>query len=151
MNENEAEQLQGRQLAAFTDTLLAGQAMPGTAEASSGRPPLADTVEVLARVFSPQPPPAKLRRKVRRSVAAEWARQRPSLFRRLLPRGRPARRWAWATVAALGLAAITVALLLPDGVTEVAATATGEVGVAVLVAVLVLAGGLAVAWLVSRK
>ena len=151
MNENEAEQLQGRQLAAFTDALLAGQAVPGTAEASNVHPPLADTVEVLARVFSPQPSPARLRRRVRRSIAAEWARQRPSLFRRLLPRRRPARRWAWAAVAALGLAAITVALLLPDGVTEVAATATGEVGVAVLVAVLVLAGGLAVAWLVSRK
>ena len=151
MNETEAEQLQGRQLAAFTDALLASRMGTGTAEASNGRPPLADTVELLARTSCPQPPPARLCRKVRRSVAAEWARQQPSLFRRLLPRRRPARRWAWAAVAALGLIAVTVALLLPDGVTEVAATATGEVGMAVLVAVLVLAGGLVVAWFVSRK
>ena len=140
---------QDQELAAFTDALLEGQL---DRLEKSDRPPLANTVETLGRVLSPQPPPASLRRSLKRQIATEWTRQRPSLFQRLTqPFGPSARRWAWAPVAALVLVAIAVALLVPAGGTKVTGTATGDVGTVVPVILAVLAGGLVIAWLVIKR
>lgn len=151
---DQEERRRDQKLATFTDALLEGQAEPELAlniEEESDRPPLADTVERLSRALSPQSLPASLHHKLRRLIATEWPRQRPSLFQRLLqPFRQPIRRWAWAPAAVLILIAVIVALL-PASASEVTATATGEVGVVVLVILLVLAGVLVTVWLVFRR
>ena len=141
------DQRQDEELAAFTDALLEGRLEQG-----GDRPPLAETVERLKHVLSPQAPPANLRRRVRQQIATEWSQRRPSPLHRLSQLfGRPVRRWAWVPVAALILVALTVALLMPPSGTEVVGTATGVVGIVVPVTLTVLAGALVIAWLIVKR
>jgi anti-sigma-K factor RskA len=146
------EQRRDDELASFTDALL------DDARAEEGdRPPLAATVEMLAHTLGHRPPPASLRSRVRRCVAAEWPGPRPSLAERLrgLPGllSRPGYRWAWATVAALAVVAVAAALILPAGIGETTGTLVGEVDTTVLVVVLalLLATVVVAAWLASRR
>ena len=147
---SDEERLKDEQLAAFTDSLLE-EGEPCSMDAE--QPPLADTVEVLARALKPAPVPDRLRRQVGQRVAGQWTRQRQAR-RRPLPRlfGGPAQRWAWATVAALAVVAIAAAVLLPTGTTPVAGTVTGVgIGTAVAAVAVVLAGVLIAVWLRSRR
>jgi hypothetical protein len=147
---SDEERLKDEQLAAFTDALLE-EGEPCSMDAE--RPPLASTVEVLARALKPAPVPDRLRRQVGQRVAAQWKRQRQA--RRLpLPRlvGGRTQRWAWAAVAALAVVAIATAVLLPNGTMPTAGTATGVgIGIAVAVVAVVLAGILITVWLRSRR
>jgi hypothetical protein len=143
---------QDEELATFTDALM------GEKEADvSERPPLADVVEMLTRTLGHQPPPASLRSRVRRCVAAEWPRPRPSLAERARELlglfGRPRYRWAWATVAAVVVVAVAAALILPTGIVETAGTVAGGVDATVLIIVLavLLAAVAAAAWFFSRR
>jgi hypothetical protein len=146
------EQRRDENLAAFTDALL------DDARTDEGdRPPLAATVEMLARTLGHQPPPTSLRSRVRRCVAAEWPGPRPPLAERLRGLlglfGRPGYRWAWATVAALAVVAVAAALILPAGAGQTTGTLVGEVDATVLVVILALllaAVGVA-AWFTSRR
>jgi hypothetical protein len=142
------EILRDEELAAFTDAVLDAQA----GMVAPDRPPCADVVDLLARALRAEQPPAGLRRRVRESVAAEWARQRGaaghSPFRVLSRHGRP---WVWATIGALTLLAAAAALLVPSGAARLTGAAVGGPGLSVAVALLVLAGGLALAWLFSRR
>lgn len=142
------ERQQDERLAAFTDVVLEGQA----ASKCSERPPLADTIEMLTRTFSPQPPPDHLRLKIKRAIAAEWRQQPLSLSQRLSKLFRqPGRRWVWATAATLVVVAVVAALLAPALSTQITGTATGGGGMVVLAALLVLGVILVVAWLLSRR
>lgn len=146
------EQRRDDELAAFTDALLNDAQ---TEEA--GRPPLSDTVEMLARALAPQPPPAHLRSRVRRCVSAEWSKPRATLGQRLRdlagPLGQPRYRWAWAAVAALAVVAIAAALILPIGPGQTVGTAVGEIDATALVIILALlaAVGAVAAWIASRR
>jgi hypothetical protein len=137
------EQLRDHDLANYTDALLEGKS-------STSSPPLASTVEALIEAASPQAPPEHLRRKIHQRVAGEWAQQQPSLGQRLsrLIR-RPARRWAWAVVAAVALVVAGVALLIPSSSPALTGTAAGGVG-AFVIPVMV-AGALVAAWFVTRR
>ncbi len=161
MNE---EKRQDNDLVAFTDELLEGQAGPEPTagissrpqeeieRAAAGRPMLADTVETLARVLAPQPPPDRLRQQSRRRVIAEWSPPPLPLYQRLIRSFRhPRRRWAWAMVAALVVMTAVTVLLLPIDNSGITGTAAGEAGVAVWVALLALAGILVIIWRISRK
>jgi hypothetical protein len=146
------DQRQDKDLVAFTDALMDGE------EADEGeRPPLADTVEALARTLGYQPPPASLRARVRRCVAAEWPRPQPSLAERMRELsglfGRPQYRWAWATATAIAVVAIAAALILPAGIGETTGTLVGEIDTTVLVVALALtlAAIAAAVWLFSRR
>ena len=142
------EQQQDEQLAAFTDVVLEGRA----ASECGKRPPLADTVDMLTRVLSPQPPPDHLRLKIKRTITAEWRQQPPSLSQRLSKLFRqPARRWVWATAATLVAVAVVAALLAPALSDQITGTATGGGGMVMLAAFLVLGVILVVAWLLSRR
>jgi hypothetical protein len=149
MNSVGEEDRQGDQeLAAFTDALLAGQAM-----GEQMRPELADVVEMLARTISPESPPEALRQLLRERTTAEWVRQAPrpgwSLSRLL---GRPAQRWVWATATLLVALAVAVAFLLPTGAAGLSATASGGPAATVAIAALVLIGLVAVgAWFITRR
>lgn len=143
---NEDERVKDSALAVFTDRLLAHQW-----EDEEGRPPLADTVEILNRTLTPTPPPDRLRHRLRERVAAEWPLSHPvprrSLFLQL---ARPLRRWGWAV--ALLAVAFLAALLMPANVGHISGTATGDVRLILLVA------GLAIfiiasvaAWLSTRR
>lgn len=134
-------------MAAFTDALIAGEARKG-----DDRPPLAEAVELLARTMAPQPAPAALRRQVKRTIAAEWPRPRPSLGERLRALWRPpARRWAWAAVATLALLALAVAFAVPADGGTISGTVSGEGGTVLLVIGLVLVGVLGLAWWAGRR
>ena len=145
MNE---ERRKDQELAAYTDAVLDASAGTGAAE----RPPWADVVELLARALRAEQPPASLRSSVRKLVAAEWARRRStaaqSPFQILTRRRRP---WAWAAIGALTLLAAAAALLVPSGAARLTGAAVGGPGLSVAVALFVLAGGLALAWLFSRR
>jgi len=146
---NETKGSRDQELAAFTDALLEGQEAD-----TENKPPLAEEVEILARTLAPKPPPAGLRRKVRRCVAETWEQQRPLLQRLselLNSLGRPRQRWAWATAAALIVAAVAAVLLLPQGPLEISGTATGHAGLAAWAGILVLAGILLALWIVRRR
>jgi anti-sigma-K factor RskA len=146
------EQRRDDDLAAFTDALL------DDARTDAGdRPPLAETVEVLARTLDHRPPPADLCSRIHRRVAAEWPGPQPSLAeqtRGLLGLfGRPRYRWAWAAAAALVVVAVAAALILPAGSGETAGTLVGEIDATVLIIVLalLLAAVVVAAWLASRR
>jgi hypothetical protein len=142
--------MQDEQLSAFTDSLLE-EGEPCVTDAE--RPPLANTVEVLARALKPAPVPERLRGQVGQRVAAQRKRQRQAR-RRPLPRlvGGRAQRWAWAAVAALAAVAVATAVLLPNGTMPVVGTVTGVgIGIAVAVVAVVLAGVLITVWLRSRR
>ena len=149
MNSIGEEDRQGDQeLASFTDALLTGQVMEGSA-----RPALADVVETLARTISPQSPPEALRRQLRERTTAEWARQAPrpswSLSGLL---GRPAQRWVWAAATLMVALAIAVVLFTPAGVAGLSATAAGGPAATVVVAALVLVGLVALGvWFITRR
>lgn len=146
---DEANRLKDEELTVFTDALLEG----GADVEETGRPPLADVVEALARTLSPQPPPGDLRRRLQKRIRAEWAQQR-STRRRQFPRlfGRPAQRLAWMAATVLLLVAVTTVLLMPGSGEGLNATAAGEIGAAVWVIALVLIVALIIAaWLVARR
>ena len=141
------EEEQDQRLAAFTDALMAGEAPEG-----DERPPLAEVVDLLARTMGPQPAPAALRRQVKRTIAAEWPRPRPSLGERLRALWRPpARRWAWGAVGTLALLAVAVALWLPADGGTISGTVGGEGGTLLLMIGLVLAGVGGLAWWAGRR
>jgi anti-sigma-K factor RskA len=146
------EQQLDNKLAAFTDALLDDVQAKG-----SDRPPLSDTVEMLARTLGHQPLPTHLRSRVRRCVAAEWSKPQPSLSQRLGdltgPFGQPKYRWAWAAVSALVVVAIAAALILPIGPGQTPGTLVGEIDATTLVIALGLLAAAAVvaAWLASRR
>jgi len=142
------EQAQDQALVTFTDLLLAGQ-LPEAAE----RPPMAETIEVLARVLSPQQPPEHLRLRIRRQVLADWGKTTPTLGQRLRElASRPRYRWAWATVAALLIVALAAVVLLPGGGGEMIGTAWGEGTILPLFLLfLTLLGALLVAWWLSHR
>jgi hypothetical protein len=155
MSEKQDERRRDEELAAFTDTLLEGEP-----EADAyARPPLASTVERLARAIDSQPVPAHLRRRVRRQIATEWPElHRPwggRLHRWLGSPGQPRLRWAWVATGALVVLALAAALLLPADGLEITGTAPGQMDAAVLILVVgiiaALALGLLVAWLLSRR
>ncbi len=151
---NLPEQAQDQELAAFADSVLAGQPAPPT-----GPPPLAQTVELLARAVSPHPPPEHLRRQIRQRIAAEWARQ-PSQASEsaglqarhwLLRLFRPSKnQWAWAAVTAMAALAIMAGLLLPAQTEPLTGTVVGGASV-VGVIILVLVGLAVAGWLIVRK
>jgi hypothetical protein len=150
MDENKGERREDQVLVAFTDTLLEGREMD-----AEDRPPLADTVETLARELGPRQPPAGLRRRVRQCIVKEWGQRQKPLLRRLSESlgslGRPRHRWAWATITALIVTAAAAALILPKGPFELSGTAAGDVGIAALATLLVLASVLVVAWFARRR
>ena len=144
--DDDIEQLQDQELAAFTDALLAGQAAEG-----SDLPPLAQTVRALAQTISPQLPPERLRRKIERQIVVEWAKRQLTPTERVLQWFKlPARQWAWAGVAAVAVAAVAIALLAPAGAETLTGTAIGDKGTTVI-AILGLAGVLVMGWLAFRK
>jgi len=153
------EDMSSEKLAAFTDALLGGEAMD-----ERERPPLAETVELLARALEPEKPPERLRRSILRQIRAQWERehgakdrsQRESLIERLLEPlqglGRSRRRLIWTAAVALLMAAVGVALLLPEDMGGTTGTAVGGPGMTALVAVLALVGVVAVVvWIVKRE
>lgn len=141
------EQAQDQALVTFTDRLLAGE-LPEEAE----RPPMAETIEMLARALSPQPPPEHLKLRIRRQVLAEWGKSEPSPAQRLLEFvSRPRYRWAWAAVAALLVVAVAAALLLPGVGESTVGTAWGGEAALPLLLALALAGLLLVLWRLTRK
>lgn len=141
------EQARDQALVAFTDLLLAGE-LPEGAE----RPPMAETVEMLARALSPQPPPEHLKLRIRRQVLAEWGKTEPSLHQRLLELvSRPRYRWAWATVAALLVVAVAAVFLLPGVAESTVGTAWGGGTALPLLLALALAGLMLVLWRFIRR
>ncbi len=143
------EDRQGDQeLASFTDALLSGQVIEGSA-----RPALADVVESLARTVSPQPPPEVLRQRLRERAAADWAKRAPrpgwSLSGLL---GRSAQRWVWVAATLVVALAIAVVLFTPAGSAGLSATAAGGPAATVVVAALVLVGLVALGvWFITHR
>jgi hypothetical protein len=153
MNESQDERRRDEELAAFTDALLEGE------PEACARPPLAGTVERLARTLGPQPVPARLRRRLRQRVAADW----PGLHRPLSQRlrrwlgslGQPRLRWAYAVAGVLVVVAVAAALLLPADGLEITGTALGQMDATTLIVIVALvctlASGLLIAWFLSRR
>lgn len=149
------ERRRDEELAAFTDALLEGK----LEMEESTRPPLADTVERLARTLSPQPVPSRLRRKARQQIAATWPHLRRPLGERLRrwlgSLGQPKLRWAYAVAGVLIVVAVTAALLLPTEGLVTWGTAEGQMDTTTLIVVVglmsAMAIGLAIAWLISRR
>ena len=149
------ERLRDEELAAFTDALLEGKL-----EMKEGvRPPLADTVERLARSLSPQPMPSRLRRRMRQQIAATWPQLRRPLgqrLRRLLGSfGQPKLRWACVAAGVLVVVAVVAALLSPTDGLEITGMAPGQPDTTTLIIVVglvsaLMLGGL-IAWLISRR
>ena len=135
-----------QELAAFTDSLLEGQPMRGPE-----RPPLADTVEMLARTTKRQHPPASLRTRVKQHVSAEWDRQQQPIHHRIRSLGLFGRRWRWVPISAAVLVVLALAaLILPDGTLPIQGTIIGSH----YVVPILLAGMAAVlvgVWLVARR
>ena len=141
------DELQDKELAEFTDRLLDDrQVSPAV------RPPLADTVEWLARTLSPAEPPAELRLRLKHAIAAEWRQeQSPAAGRFLRSLGRSRQRWVWVTaIAALFLLA-AVALLLPAEVAEITGTATSSGRILIPAALAVVAGILIAMWIILGR
>ena len=145
------EEEQAGALAAYTDAVLAGDAWQ-----EDERPPLADTVELLARTLDPQPVPDALRHRLKGTIRDGWSQPRHSAWKRLLNRRplallrSPARRWALGAIGALVVLALVVALALPTDGGTVVGTVTGEAGPILLVVGVTLAAALGLAWLVGR-
>jgi hypothetical protein len=149
------ERRRDEELAAFTDALLEGRL-----EMEEGtRPPLADTVERLARTLSPQPLPSHLRRNVRQQIATEWPQLRRPLGQRvrrwLGSFGQPKLRWACAVAGVLIVVAVAAALLLPAEGLEITGTTPGQMDATTLIVVVGLVSalvlGILIAWLISRR
>jgi hypothetical protein len=147
MDRQELEQ--DNELATFTDDLLERDAELTSCE----RPPLASTVETLARVLEPETPPEALRRRIRRSVAKEWHERQPSLWERFARRFsyRTHRRALVAAVAALTVLAIASILILPSVPDTAVGTAAAGAKWFSLVAGALLLLHLIVSWLRSRR
>lgn len=143
---NERASRQDEELAAFTDALL-GEDVEVDIEQ---RPPLADTVELVARVLAPEAPPDQLRRRVHRIIAEEWnpEPQRPGLFGVFRIRRRPL--WAAAVAALVVLAVATVLLVTPGTEGVVGAAGGGPWLVPLIVVTLLLAAGI-VGWMFWRR
>lgn len=147
-----AERQQDEELAAYTDALLDGEPL---AEGQA-RPVEADTVETLARVLGHREPPARLRQRIRRQVAAAWPEHRASMregLRRWLKTLTLARnRWAWAAASILVALFCAASLIVPTGVQQVVGTA-GDLDpvtlVAAVTAVVVMVAVLI--WINSRR
>lgn len=137
------------ELAAFTDDLLEGEAVWPSGEP----PPLASTVEVLARTLEPEDPPEALRRRIHRSVAREWRKRQPSLWDRLSRRfSYRSHRMVWvAAVTALAVLAIASLLIFPSLPESTVGTATGGAGWFAVVAGAALLFFLIVSWIRSRR
>ena len=140
---HENERLQDQDLASYTDALLDGQGE------ERERPALADTVELLARTLSPQPPPGELQRQVQRRVTHEWARHHGARRQRPFRLNRPARRLAMAAAAAMVVLAVTAIFLLPSNTGTLSGTASGGTTTTLVIVGLALTGGV-VAWFVLR-
>jgi|YNPBryBLVA2012_1023415.scaffolds.fasta_scaffold00700_14 hypothetical protein len=139
------ERLQEEELAAFTDMLLAGR----LSEAAP-RPPLAETIEVLARTISPQAPPEHLKLLLRRRIIAGWGEKEEAAGLSLF--ARPRYRRAWAAVAALLIVAVAAVLLLPGGGGEMIGTAWSEgVILPLFLLLLTLLGVLLAAWWLTHR
>ena len=138
------EMPEDERLAVYTDRLLAG--LP-----HADRPPLADTVEVLARTLRRERVPAEVRVRLHQRLAAEWEAQqrRTGLSFRLLWGAR--RRLAWAAAGLLLLGAVTAALLSPTTRAGLVATAVGTVGGRILLALGAAALLLLAVWLLRRR
>jgi hypothetical protein len=152
MPPNPTEEEQDRALAAYTDAL-----MNGVPWIEDERPPLADTVELLARTVGPQPVPDALQLRLKKMIQDGWAEPRPFIGARLLG-GRPlalfrprTRRWAWAAVGTLVVLALVAALALPADGESLVGTVTGEAGPVLLVMGLALAACVGFAWLFGRR
>jgi hypothetical protein len=152
MGRNQTEGEENGALAAYTDALLAGEAWE-----QDERPPLADTVELLARTLGPQPVPDTLRHRLKGTIREGFTQPRHPARDRLLNRQPltlfrpPARRWAWGAIGALLVLAVVAALVLPTEGKTVVGTVTGEAGPVLLVVGATLAAVLGVAWLVGRR
>ncbi len=147
MNETDKSgQAQDDELAAYTDALLTGR------EASRQEPPLANVVRALAAVTRAETPPERLRGQVRRQIAAEWARQQPSLAQSLgrLLRG-TGQRWVWGAVAVAALLVTSAALFLPSNDQLLLGTATGGAGPMIAIVALGVIALAAVVWWARRR
>lgn len=143
---NERELRQDEELAAFTDGLLEA----GYEFDREERPPLADTVELLARVLAPEDPPERLRRRVHRAIVEEW--DPPSRRFRFFEVFRIRRRPLWvAAVAALVVLAVATVLLVTPGTEGVVGTAGGGPWLVPLIVVTALLGAGIVAWAIWRR
>ena len=151
------EQLRDEELAAFTDALL-----DGALEADdSPRPPLAPSVEQLARAMDMQPVPFGVRQQVRQEIRAGWAPQCLTPYERLrrwvrsLARPTPTLRWACTAAGVLAVIAVVTAVILPLDGAHTTGTASAGDGSPLPIALALLGGGvlvvLGVAWLVSRR
>ncbi|MGD1993756.1 MAG: hypothetical protein PVI59_11235 [Anaerolineae bacterium] len=143
---NERESRQDEELAAFTDALL-GKDVEADIEA---RPPLADTVELLARVLAPEEPPDRLRQRVHRAIAEEWdfASHRSWFFQMFRVRRRPL--WIAAVAALAVLAAVTILLVTP-GTEGVEGAAEGGPWLIPLIIVMWLVAAGLVGWILRRR
>lgn len=138
------------ELAKFTDALLEGrQNLQG-----SPRPALAETVEKLAQAIHTQPPPASLRRKIRKQIAVAWAQRQPSPAERWLrwlslphPAARPL---VWAAVTVGALVVVAIAALTPPAPQNWVGTVIGEHTPKIIGLVLLLIGLLIVGWYIRR-
>ena len=137
-----------QELAAFTDALLSEE----VSLKDKPRPPMAGTVELLASTLTPQDPPPGLQQRMRRRIANEWIKTYPSQKNRaslLDLLGSSRRRWVWATLAALIVLALFVAILSPAS-EEIVGTLTGQPGV-MLVIILVTVIILTMIWIVIKR
>lgn len=143
---NERETRRDNELAAFTDLLLAEDGRVDNEQ----RPPLADTVECLARVLTSEEPPDRLRRCIHRVIAEEWEPQARSF--QLFGAFRIARRPLWAAaVAVLVVLAVATVLLVTPGTGGVMGTVGGGPWIVpLLILVSLLAAGI-VGWILWRR
>jgi hypothetical protein len=143
---NEQESRRDEELAAFTDAVL-GEDVAADIEQ---RPPLADTVELMARVLVPEEPPDQLRRRIHRVIAKEWNPEphRSSLFDMFRIRRRPL--WTAAVAALVVLAIATVLLVTPGTEGIVGAAGGGPWLVPLIIVMSLLAAGI-IGWILWRR
>lgn len=143
---NEQESRRDEELATFTDALLD----EGCEFDGEERPPLADTVELLAQMLAPEEPPERLRRRVHRAIVEEWdpPARRIGFFEMFRIRRRPL--WI-AAVAALAVLAMTTLLLVTPGTEGVMGTAGGGPWLIPLIIVMSLLAAGIVVWTLWRR
>lgn len=151
MSPNLTEEEQNQRLADYTNALLDGEAWQ-----EDEPPPLADTVELLARTLGSQRVPDTLQSRLKGMIREGWAqprypvRERSPRSRRLAPFWAPARRWVWGAVGALLVLAVVAALAPPTGQESVVGTITGDTRPVLLAIVVVLAAVLGLACAIGR-
>lgn len=143
---NEQESRQDEELAAFTDALLEEGCQFDGAE----RPPLADTVELLAQALALEEPPERLRRRIHRAIIEEW--DPPARRFQFLETFRIRRRSLWVAAAtALALLAVATLLLVTPGTEGVVGAAGGGPWLVPLIIVMSLLAAGIVAWILWRR